>query len=201
MCREFRNDDNVEKLTAVVGKLFQTFTTRSLKKFFRTLVRVHRSICKKASGRSIHHHALNDWQLVHSQLQIFHSSKEPQGSCRCDRKFQDGLYTLVACVRVADLWSGTSQLSDSYVGSSAGEAGSAAELAASKKIDKYTGLAVDYHFQWIAVDMLDPINESTYLFLTLLAKKISHRSGDEWKTAFYFSSFLSVAAIQQHPTS
>jgi len=39
LCREFRNDDNVEKLTTIGGKLFQTFTTRSLKKFFRTLVR------------------------------------------------------------------------------------------------------------------------------------------------------------------
>jgi len=37
--REFLNDDNVEKLTTVGGKLFQTFTTCSLKKFFRTLVR------------------------------------------------------------------------------------------------------------------------------------------------------------------
>jgi len=35
LCREFLNDDNMEKLTTVGGKLFQTFTACSLKKFFR----------------------------------------------------------------------------------------------------------------------------------------------------------------------
>ena len=42
-------------------------------------------------------------------------------------------------------------LADSYVVSAARKAGSVAELAASKKMDKYTSLAVDYHFQQIAV--------------------------------------------------
>jgi len=37
-------------------------------------------------------------------------------------------------------------LADSYVTSAAREAGSVAELAASKKMDKYTSLAADYHF-------------------------------------------------------
>ena len=52
--------------------------------------------------------------------------------------------------------------------------------------DKYTGLAANYHFQPIAVEMLGPINESASLFLTVLAKKISLRSGDERETAFLF---------------
>jgi len=46
------------------------------------------------------------------------------------------------------------------------EAGLVAELAASKKMDKYTSLAADYHFQPIAVEMLGPINKSAYDFLT-----------------------------------
>ena len=52
------------------------------------------------------------------------------------------------------------RLADSYVASAARQAGSVAELAASKKMDKYTSLAADYHFQPIAVEMLGPINES-----------------------------------------
>ena len=35
MLKEFLNVANEEKFTILGGKLFQTFTTRSLKKFFR----------------------------------------------------------------------------------------------------------------------------------------------------------------------
>jgi len=76
-------------------------------------------------------------------------------------------------------------LADSYVTSAAREAGSVAELAASKKMDN-TSLAADYHFQPIAVEMHGPINESASHFLTVLAHKISQRSGDGRETAFLF---------------
>ena len=65
-----------------------------------------------------------------------------------------------------NLLSGKSQLSvlwqthTRYVASAVREASSVAEQAASKKMDKFTGLAVDYHFQPIAVEMFGPINES-----------------------------------------
>jgi len=39
-------------------------------------------------------------------------------------------------------------------------------MAASKKMDRYTGLAADYHFQPIAFEMLGRINESASHFLT-----------------------------------
>jgi len=67
-------------------------------------------------------------------------------------------------------------LADSYVASAAREARSIAELAATKKEDKYSDLAADYLFQPIAVESLSPINEineSASDFLSLLAKKIS----------------------------
>jgi len=73
-------------------------------------------------------------------------------------------------------------LVDSDVASVAWEAGSVVELAASKKMDKYTSLAADYHFQPIAVEMLGPINKLTSDFLTVLAQ----RSGDERETVFLF---------------
>jgi len=66
------------------------------------------------------------------------------------------------------------------------EACPVAELAASKKMDKYTGLATVYHFQPIAVEMLGPINGSASDFLSALAKKISQCSGDDRETAFLF---------------
>jgi len=76
-------------------------------------------------------------------------------------------------------------LADSYVASAAREARSVAELAATKKEDKYSGLAADYLFQPIAVEILGPINESSSDFLSLLAKKISQRSGDERATSVF----------------
>jgi len=56
-------------------------------------------------------------------------------------------------------------------------------------MDKYTSLAVDNHFQPIAVEMLGSINKSASDFLTVLAHKISQSSGDERETVF-FSTFL-----------
>ena len=53
---------------------------------------------------------------------------------------------------------------DSYVASAAREARSVAELAATKKEDKYSGLAAEYIFQPIAVETLGPINESPLTF-------------------------------------
>ena len=89
-------------------------------------------------------------------------------------------------------------LADSYVASAAREARSVAELAATKKEDKYSGLAAEYIFQPIAVEALGPINESASDFFTLLAKKISHHSGDERETAFFVPArFRASAAIQR----
>ena len=53
--------------------------------------------------------------------------------------------------------------------SAAREARSVAELAATKKEDKYSGVAADYLFQPIAFEILGPINESASDFLSLPA--------------------------------
>ena len=66
-------------------------------------------------------------------------------------------------------------------------------MAATKKEDKYSGLAAEYIFQPIAVETLGRINESASDFFTLLAKK-SHHSGDERETAFLF---LCVSVLVQ----
>ena len=61
----------------------------------------------------------------------------------------------------------------------------------------YSGLAADYLFQPIAVEILGPINESAD-FLSLLAKKISQHSGNERETAFLFQR---VSALLQRYNS
>ena len=46
-------------------------------------------------------------------------------------------------------------------------------------------VASEYHSQTTAVEMLGPINKASH-FLTVLAHKISQRSGDERETVFLF---------------
>jgi len=70
-------------------------------------------------------------------------------------------------------------------------------LAATKKEDKYSGLAAEYIFQLIAVETLGPINESASDFFSLLAKKISRHSGDERETAFLFQPIQRVSVLVQ----
>ena len=68
--------------------------------------------CKKAAGRSIRHHALNELVARALSAAAIPNTKEPQGLCRSDGKRPDGL-TLVPwhCGRAVDLLFGTSQLS------------------------------------------------------------------------------------------
>ena len=120
------------------------------------------------------------------------SSKEPQGLCQSDGKRPGGLTLIPWQSGKSLVWDVTvvCPLADSYVASAAREAGSVAELAASKKMDKYTSLAVDYHFQPIAVEMLGPINELASHFLTVLVHKLANILETSGRLPFYFSAFL-----------
>jgi len=59
-------------------------------------------------------------------------------------------------------------LADSYVDASVRDAGSAAELAALRKIDRYSALEKTHFFQPIAVESLGPMNIAAYSFLAEL---------------------------------
>jgi len=86
-------------------------------------------------------------------------------------------------------------LADSYVASAAREARSVAELTATKKEDKYSGLAADYLFQTIMVETLRSINESASSHFW--RRKISHHFGDERETVFFVPvRFRASTAIQ-----
>ena len=136
-----------------------------------------------AINRSVRHHALNELVAVARAFSAaaIPNSKEPQGLCRSDGKRPDGLTLVPWQSGRALVWDVTvvCPLADSYVASAAREARSVAELAATKKEDKYSSLAADYLFQPSAVEILGPINESASDFLSLLAKKISQHSDDE----------------------
>ena len=77
-------------------------------------------------------------------------------------------------------------LADSYVDASARDAGSAAELAALRKIDKYSALENTHFFQPIAVESFGPMNIAAYSFLAELRRKISDDSGDDRESSYLF---------------
>ena len=77
-------------------------------------------------------------------------------------------------------------LAESYVTGSAREAGAAAELAASRKEEKYASIGSEYLFAPIAVETLGPMNTSACQLFANLGRKISSASGDDREGAFLF---------------
>ena len=63
------------------------------------------------------------------------------------------------------------------------DAGSAAESAAIRKVDKYSALQRTHFFQSIAVESLEAMNTSAYQFLSELGQKIS---GEEREGSYLF---------------
>jgi len=73
---------------------------------------------------------------------------------------------------------------DSYVQASARETGAAPEMAATRKMAKYSDLSSHFVFQPIAVATQGPLNQSARGLLSEVGRKISERSGDERETQF-----------------
>jgi len=77
-------------------------------------------------------------------------------------------------------------LADSYVDASVRDAGSAAEVAALRKVEKYSALERTHFFQPIAVEYIGPMNIAAYWFLAELVRKISDVSGDDRESSYLF---------------
>jgi len=148
----------------------------------------HSFVCKRSPGRTGRHHALNDLVARAFASAGLPVTKEPHGLTRSDGKRPDGL-TMVPWKEGKPLtWDVTvvCPVADSYVDASARDAGSAAELAAVRKVDKYSALQRTHFFQPIAVESLGPMNTMAYSFLAELGQKISAVSGDDRESSFLF---------------
>jgi len=85
-----------------------------------------------------------------------------------------------------------STLAQSYVDRAATDVGMVAELAAERKLIKYSNLPTNIIFQPIAVENLVAFSSSSSDFISALGHKISSVSGEERETSFLFQR-LSVA--------
>jgi len=75
---------------------------------------------------------------------------------------------------------------ESYVAAAARGRGEVAEMAATRKCQKYSELCTAYLFLPFAVETLGPINDSAYEFLEILGRKITDVSGDGREVSFLF---------------
>ena len=147
---------------------------------------IHSLVCKRASGKITRHQAINDViarAFVSADIPV---TKEPSGLSLADNKRPDGLTLLPWRGGKPLTWDVTvvCPLADSYV--SGYTSAAAAELAASRKLDKYACLSNTYLFQPLAFENLGTLNESAISFLTELGHQISAKSDDKRESVFLF---------------
>ena len=80
----------------------------------------------------------------------------------------------------------TCPLADSYVTRATCEAGSAAELAASCKEEKYAAIDSRYIFEPIVIESLGVFSTSAHQLLTDLGRRISQISGKVRESGYFF---------------
>ena len=102
------------------------------------------------------HHALNDLVARGFSSAGVPVTKEPVGLFRTDGKRPDGLILMPWQSGKSLCWdvTVTYPLANSYVTRAAQEAGAVVELAASRKLEKYTNIDVRYLFEPTAVETL-----------------------------------------------
>jgi len=155
---------------------------------------IHGLSCKQNGGKTARHAYIND--LIHRGLVRagVSSVKEPAGMLRSDGKRPDGL-TLVPWQAGRNMvWDVTviDTLAASYLPSTSTTAGSAAEIAASRKEVKYAELSATHIFVPIAFETLGPIGAKTLGFLRELGRRLTRVTNDPCEPAFLFQR-LSVA--------
>ena len=146
----------------------------------------HALVCKIAPGRTTRHHALNDIisrAFTAADLPI---EKEPSGLISGSSKRPDGASQTPVLKGKYVAWDVTiaTTLADSYLAASSIHCGSAANMIAARKVDKYRDLPSQYSFQPIAFENLGPASSSTATFLSFLGGRISMRSGEAKEEAF-----------------
>src|SRR5664279_1445929 len=167
--------------TCPCGKLVDTSGSHSLP-------------CRLAFGRMPRHQNLNDIIYRGCISANIPATKEPVGLSRTDGKGPDGLTLIPWQAGKSLTWDVTvaHTLAESYMPTISLTPGGVAELAADRKIDKYSCLSHTYIFQPLAFETLGPINDSGQLFLNELGRRISLVSGDKREASFLFQR-LSVA--------
>ena len=84
----------------------------------------------------------------------------------------------------------TCPLAESYIDRAALEAGAAAEMAATRKEEKYVDLGARYIFEPIAVETLGVFDASARHLLDDIGRRISENLGEARETTFLYQRIL-----------
>jgi len=170
---------------------------------------LHAMVCKKAPGKIARHHVFNDIICRAVGAAGIPAVKEPSGLDRQDGKRPDGL-TLIPwhCGRSL-VWDVTvvSPLAASYVDRAATDAGTEADMTATRKTEKYSTLSSAYRFEPIAVENLGVFCSTTLNFISELGRRICVHTGDARQnfvlipTHFYHATTLQLCAFARHSAS
>ena len=135
---------------------------------------LHSLSCRRSSGRVSRHHNLNDivWRaLTRAGIP---ASKEPAGLSRTDGKRPDGLTLIPWISGKCAVWDVTviDTFANSYLNVTSVTAGGAAELAATRKLEKYRDLARGYEVIPVAMETMGPMNPSGADFINGIGRQI-----------------------------
>jgi hypothetical protein len=147
---------------------------------------LHSLVCKKSAGRMRRHQHLNDVVCRALNKAGVPAVKEPVGLLRSDGKRPDGVTQIPWDSGKCAAWdvTVTDTLAASNLPYSSAAAGGSAERAAEKKEEKYTELAVCYHFIPIAFETLGPVNSSGMEFIKSIGRRLHSCSGDSRSCSF-----------------
>jgi len=147
---------------------------------------LHSFVCKTASGRAARNHALNDLVARSFAAAGVPVTKEPAGLFRTDGKRPGGLTRVPWQSDKPLCWDVTviCSLTEFYVNGAARKAGAAAEVAASRKDEKYEDLDSRYLFEPIAVETLGVLNSYANSLLKEIGYKISLNTGESREVSF-----------------
>ena len=153
----------------------------------------HGLSCRRCPGKTARHNYVNDL-IFHALIRAgIPSSKEPAGLSRTDGKRPDGLTLVPWTTGKSALWDVTiiDTVAASYINSTSSNAGSAAEIAASRKEEKYAALS-NYIFIPLAFESFGPIGRKATTFLRDLGRRLTLATQDPLETAHLFQR-VSVA--------
>jgi hypothetical protein len=147
---------------------------------------IHGLACRRSASRMSRHQIIND--LVYRALTRagIPSVKEPQGLSRTDGKRPDGLTLIPWRSGRCLTWDVTviDTFADSYLAQTSTVQGSASEIAAERKNDKYKTLQHTYEFCPLALETLGPVNTLGREFLSDLGRRLTEVTGDFRETIF-----------------
>jgi len=145
----------------------------------------------KITGRIARHHVFNDiiWRAVGAAG--IPAVEEPSGLNRQDGKRPDGLTlipwhggrSLVWDVTVVSPFIAASYM---YVDRAATDAGTVADMTATRKTEKYSTLSLAYRFEPIAVENLFVFSSTTLKVISELGRPICVLTGDAKEASYLF---------------